>query len=45
MIKEEFWWLNGIQYSREEWVNKLKEIKSPFYKEQKMLLNIEKYNL
>ena len=44
-INHSEWWLDNIKYTREDWVNKLKEIKSPFYKEQKMLLNIEKYNL
>jgi len=41
----ETWVLNGKEYSRGEWVEKLKEIGSPHYLEQKMLLNAEKYNL
>jgi antitoxin component YwqK of YwqJK toxin-antitoxin module len=43
--KSENWWLNGKFYSREKWVNELKVIDSKYYDEQKMLLNIEKYNL
>jgi len=41
----EKWYLNDKDYSREEWVDKLKEIGSPHYGEQKMLLDIEKYNI
>jgi len=41
----EWWSLNDKFYSREEWVNELKKIGSPYYEEQKMLLDIKKYNL
>ena len=41
----EYWYLNDIKYSREEWVERLKEIGSPHYREQKMLLDAEKYNI
>lgn len=41
----EFWWLNGENCSRENWVKELKKIGSEHYEEQRMLLNIEKYNL
>ena len=41
----EGWWLNNKEYSREEWVEELKTIGSPHYLEQKMLLNVEKYNI
>jgi hypothetical protein len=43
--KDEWWYLNDKEYSRGEWVEKLKEIGSPHYREQKMLLDIEKYNI
>ena len=43
--RNEWWILNDKHYSKEEWVNKLKEIGSPHYKEQKMLLDVEKYNI
>jgi hypothetical protein len=43
--KYENWFLNNKFYSRGEWVEKLKEIGSPHYGEQKMLLDAEKYNL
>jgi hypothetical protein len=43
--KSESWYLKDKRYLREEWVKKLKKIKSPHYKEQKMLLDAEKYNL
>jgi hypothetical protein len=43
--KSQYWFLNNIGYSREEWVNKLKEIGSSHYQEQKMLLEMEKYNI
>ena len=39
------WFLNNKGYSREEWINKLKEIDSEHYKEQEVLYNAEKYNL
>jgi hypothetical protein len=32
-------------YSKEKWVEKLKEIDSHHYDKQKMLLDAEKYNL
>jgi hypothetical protein len=41
----EKWSLNNKKYSREKWVKELKKIKSPHYEEQKMLLDVEKYNL
>ena len=41
----EQWFLNDKEYSRGEWVEKLKEIRSPHYREQKILLNAEKYNI
>ena len=44
-----YYYLNGIFYDRENWLEKLKEFNSPHYKEQKDLYdmeqNIEKYNL
>jgi hypothetical protein len=43
--KSEYWFLNNKQYSRKKWIEKLKEIGSPHYKEQKMLIDAEKYNL
>jgi len=39
------WYLNDKDYSREEWINKLKEIDSPHYEEQEALYNAKKYNL
>jgi len=41
----EEWYLNDKIYSRDEWVEELKRIGSPHYREQKMLLNMEKYNI
>jgi antitoxin component YwqK of YwqJK toxin-antitoxin module len=41
----EEWWLNNKEYTREEWVDELKKIGSKHYREQKMLLNMENYNL
>jgi len=41
----EEWSLNGNYYKREEWVEELKKIGSPHYEEQKILLDIEKYNI
>jgi hypothetical protein len=41
----EDWYLNGKGYSKEEWVEELKKIGSKHYREQRMLLNMEKYNL
>jgi hypothetical protein len=43
--KSEYWSLNDKEYSRKKWINKLKEIGSPHYDEQRMLLNAEKYNI
>jgi hypothetical protein len=43
--RSESWYLNDKIYSRDEWVEELKRIGSPHYREQKMLLDIEKYNL
>jgi len=43
--KYEQWWLNNKKYTHEKWVDKLKEIGSPHYEEQKMLLDLKKYNL
>ena len=41
--------LNDIRYNREEWIEKLKEMDSPHYEEQKKLYELEqdmeKYNL
>jgi len=36
---------NNYEYSREEWVDFLKKIDSPYYEEQLLLYNTEKYNL
>jgi antitoxin component YwqK of YwqJK toxin-antitoxin module len=44
-IRSEKWFLNNNRYSREEWVEELKRIGSPHYEEQRMLLNMEKYNI
>jgi len=41
----ELWYLNGKFYTREKWVNQLKNIGSIHYEEQKILLNVEKYNI
>ena len=41
----ESWYLNGKIYSREKWIEKLKDIGSEHYEEQKMLYDAEKYNL
>jgi len=41
----ERWLLNDKEYSREEWVEELKKIGSPHYEEQRMLLDMEKYNI
>jgi len=41
----ETWVLNDKEYSRGEWVEELKTIGSPRYDEQRMLLNVEKYNI
>jgi hypothetical protein len=43
--KYEEWYLNGKKYSREEWVEELKKIGSSHYREQKILLDAEKYNI
>ena len=42
---KELYYLNNIKYDREEWLKELKEINSPHYKEQKMLYEIDKYNI
>jgi len=44
-ISYEEWWLNDEEYSREKWIERLKEIESPHYEEQEVLYNAEKYNL
>jgi len=46
-VQKEFeeWFLNDKQYSREKWIEKLKDIGSEHYEEQKMLYDAEKYNL
>ena len=44
-IKDEEYYLNNVEYYRKDWVEKLKEMDSPHYEEQKMLYNIDKYNL
>jgi len=41
----EKWFLNDEVYSREDWIEKLKEIGTEHYEEQKMLYDAEKYNL
>ena len=41
----ESWFLNNKRYIREEWINKLKEIGSDHYEEQKFLYDVEKYNI
>jgi len=41
----EEWYLNGNYYLREDWVEELKKIGSPHYEEQRMLLDMEKYNI
>jgi len=41
----EQWFLNNKEYSREEWVDELKNIGSKHYREQLFLLNANKYNL
>ena len=43
------YFLNGVKYEREEWLEELKKMNSPHYEEQKELYeleqNMEKYNL
>ena len=39
------WYLENNYYSKEEWIEGLKDIGSEHYEEQKMLYNAEKYNL
>ena len=41
----QYWFLKNKEYSREEWIDKLKKIRSKHYDEQKMLFDMEKYNL
>jgi len=41
----EWWWLTNNRYKRENWVEELKKIGSLHYEEQRMLLDMEKYNL
>ena len=41
----EYYYLNDINYNKIDWINKLKEINSPYYEDQKMLYDMEKYNL
>ena len=41
----EYWYLNNKWYRREKWVEQLKKIGSPHYEEQRMLLDMEKYNI
>jgi len=43
--EDEEWHLNGKEYTRKDWVEELKNIGSPHYKEQKILYDMEKYNL
>jgi len=43
--KFEGWFLNDKRYTKEEWINELKEIGSEHYEEQKMLYDMEKYNI
>jgi len=43
--QNEFWYLNGKEYSKEDWIEMLKKINSHHYEEQKMLYDMEKYNL
>lgn len=42
---KEYYWLNNRGYTREEWLEELKRIGSPHYKEQLMKYEVEKYNL
>ncbi len=44
-IQSEYWYLNGIMYSKKDWIKELKNINSKHYKKQKMLYDVEKYNL
>ena len=39
------YYLNNIIYKREDWLEELKKMNSPYYKHQKMLYDIDKYNL
>jgi hypothetical protein len=41
----ETWSLNGIEYTREKWIEELKKIGSEHYEEQRMLYDMEKYNI
>ena len=44
-IEHEEYYIKGYSYKKEDWINKLKEIKSPHYEEQKILYDMEIYNL
>lgn len=37
--------LFNINYTREQWIKKLKEINSPHYKEQKLIYDADQFNL
>jgi hypothetical protein len=41
----ESWYLNGKRYTREEWIEELMNIGSLHYEEQKILYELEKYNI
>jgi antitoxin component YwqK of YwqJK toxin-antitoxin module len=43
--KSEQYYINSKYYSREDWIEKLKEINSPHYEEQLLKYNSKKYNL
>ena len=43
--ESEIYYLNYKSYSRENWLNELKDIGSPHYEEQLLKYEAEKYNL
>ena len=44
LYKSIYYLFNTI-YDKSEWIEKLKEINSPYYEDQKVLYDMEKYNL
>ena len=43
--ESEIYYINDFRYTREEWIEKLKEINSPHYEEELMKYKTENYNL
>ena len=44
-LKHEEYYIDGDDYKRENWLEELKKMNSPYYDNQKMLYDAEKYNL